>query len=348
MAGENPKWLDSDTPLEIERLLRNRGHLESGETICKIEPAGDGNMNVTLRVWLQASQVVTRSLIVKQSRPFVAKYDFIPAPQQRIGYEAKFYRFVTKQDVLSGMMPQLIDWIEPQLVLILEDVGQAVDATDLYARSPEQADWSELLDPLVDWLTRLHVASAGHYRSGAFQNAQLRRLNYEHIFVLPFREQPAVDLDAVTPGLTEASHALRTDAEFAKRVLQLGSIYLQDGPCLLHGDYYPGSWLRARDGVKVIDPEFAFVGYPEFDWSVLVGHLKLCGVEDALDQVRERCDSESVEWTLVESLAGVEVLRRLLGVAQLPLPQDLEAKNRLMLQATQAIQEGWQREPSSK
>lgn len=348
MAGENPTWLDCDTPLEVERLLRERGHLDSSEHVARVERAGDGNMNVTLRVWLQASQANRRSLIVKQSRPFVAKYDFIPAPQQRIAYEARFYHFVTQQDLLAGMMPQLIDWVETQFVLILEDVGQAVDATDLYDQTSESAEWAALLDPLVDWLNRLHIASAGHYRAGEFENRKLRRLNHEHIFVLPFREQPAIDLDAVTPGLTEASSGLRTDGEFASRVTQLGSIYMQNGPCLLHGDYYPGSWLRAADGVKVIDPEFAFAGYPEFDWSVLVGHLKLCGVEDALDQVRERCHSEAVEWTLVESLAGVEVLRRLLGVAQLPIPHDLPAKIRLMHEATQAIQLGWQREPSSR
>ena len=38
------------------------------------------------------------------------------------------------------------------------------------------------------------------------------------------------------------------------RVAALGARYLEDGETLVHGDYFPGSWVRTGAGVAVIDP----------------------------------------------------------------------------------------------
>jgi 5-methylthioribose kinase len=42
---------------------------------------------------------------------------------------------------------------------------------------------------------------------------------------------------------------------------------------------FPGSWLKAADGLRVIDPEFCFLGDPEFDCGILAAHLMIaqCG-----------------------------------------------------------------------
>ena len=41
------------------------------------------------------------------------------------------------------------------------------------------------------------------------------------------------------------------------RVTALGVRYLEDGDTLVHGDYFPGSWLRTGEGVRIIDGPFA-------------------------------------------------------------------------------------------
>ena len=98
------------------------------------------------------------------------------------------------------------------------------------------------------------------------------------------------------------------------------------GDVLLHGDFYPGSWLRHGDGVRVIDPEFGFIGAAEFDLGGLRAHLAFIGVSEAkLDAALAGYPGE-VDAGLVRGFAGVERLRRLLGVAQLPLDADLERK----------------------
>jgi 5-methylthioribose kinase len=71
----------------VARHLRVLGWVAPEERIESIAPAGDGNMNRTLRLRLNG-----RSIVLKQSVPWVAKYPQIAAPADRIFVEAAFYR----------------------------------------------------------------------------------------------------------------------------------------------------------------------------------------------------------------------------------------------------------------
>jgi len=117
------------------------------------------------------------------------------------------------------------------------------------------------------------------------------------------------------------------------RVASLGQRYLnRDHPPLLHGDLFLGSLLRAEDGkILLIDPEFSFGGEPEFDLGVFYAHLILSGHDSALlDRWLTKTVSPGRGAALVRHYAGVELMRRLIGVAQLPLPVDLAAKRALI------------------
>jgi 5-methylthioribose kinase len=113
-----------------------------------------------------------------------------------------------------------------------------------------------------------------------------------------------------------------TDARYREAVAGTAERYLDRGPCLIHGDYFPGSWLRTVDGVRVIDPEFSFPGDPEVDLGCAVAHMALAGQPlEVADRFLAAYTSESAEvdpgW--LARYAAVEVMRRLIGVAQLPL-----------------------------
>ena len=113
------------------------------------------------------------------------------------------------------------------------------------------------------------------------------------------------------------------------RISELGKIYLStDHRTLIHGDFYPASFLETKLGLKVIDAEFSFLGPREFDWAVLLAHLILSDQKKELvDQYIEHFSAQSaVKDQLVFAFAGTEILRRLLGVAQLPLNATLLEK----------------------
>jgi 5-methylthioribose kinase len=137
----------------------------------------------------------------------------------------------------------------------------------------------------------------------------MRALNHEYIFVQPLRE---------ATGFSQ---------RFKEITHQLGQTYLSEGDTLLHGDYFPGSWLQTEAGVRVIDPEFAFFGPPEFDAGVLLAHLYMA------NQPTEAAEATLKTWCnpkLTRQFAGIEIMRRILGVAQLPLTASQSEKEALL------------------
>lgn len=308
----------------MERYLSGRGWLQDGERVESVTRAGEGNMNCTLRV-----QTDRRSIIAKQSRPWVEKYPSIAAPEERVLTEAMFYRAIAPLAEVAARMPRLIDCDESHRVALLEDLGETADFTFVY-----RDGGSDLapLPSLCSWLSALHGAQFDQGVRRGLENRPMRRLNHEHIFSLPLQADNGLNLDAITPGLARLARRVIEHAELAEVVAGLGQRYLANGNCLLHGDFYPGSWVQSADGAWIIDPEFCFFGPSEFDVGVLVGHLLLAGrsPQCALGVFDYYEAPALFSREVALRFAGVEIMRRLIGVAQLPLGADLADKEHLL------------------
>lgn len=288
-------------------------------------------MNLALRV-----TTGSRSVIIKQGRPWVEKYPAIAAPVDRTLIEAAWYAIAGRNAAVAERIPELLGVDPHAKVLMLADLGTAGDYLYLYSggRLHERE-----LDSLVDWLAGLHVAFFGDPEAAGLRNREMRELNHEHIFEVPFRPDNGLELDAITPGLLAVAADLRSDDRLLDAVSGLGSRYLNDGGTLLHGDYYPGSWLQA-EVPWVIDPEFGFYGPPEFDLGVMLAHLRLADQPTELfDRAVRRYVSHGAEINirLAEGFAGVETIRRLLGVSQLPVTFGLDRKRQLIDDAGQLV-----------
>lgn len=314
----------------IQFALVRLGVCQSGQRVESVSKAGDGNMNLVLRVRLDSGS----SVIVKQSRPWVQKYPSIAAPDQRILAETAFYETIASVDGVAKRMPVVIASDPSSRTLILEDLGQASECTDLYHNV---AAMDEAFGSAVDWLARLHSIPVNSDSIGC---QPLLRLNHDHIFVIPLADPPALDLDTVCEGLTKASDDLRRSGDLQREMLRLGRRYLAGGNMLSHGDYYPGSWLHAEDGIRIIDPEFCFLGPREFDLGVLIAHRILCHGSAKLDDVQPilvRYGHDSIDRTLLLKFAGCEIIRRLLGVAQLPINANLDQRLRWLQVARELV-----------
>ncbi len=301
----------------VEETLRGFSWIAPDETIEAAGKAGEGNMNLTLRV-----STNRRSFIVKQARPWVEKYDFIAAPFDRALVEARFFRRVEQIPRVAAMMPRLLAANDAARALMLEDLGAGSDLTNLYGGGVLRE--AEAL-ALGRYLAELHGATRG--AAHRFDNLEMRSLNAEHIFDIPLLEGNGVDVDSVEPGLGEVAAVMRGDGVLLGRFAELKEIYLDTAPneanaALLHGDYFPGSWFRTEGGrVCVLDPEFCFTGRPEFDLGVAVAHLALAEQpRRVVEALVGAASGDGVSYDLVAGFAGAEVIRRLLGVAQLPLP----------------------------
>ena len=323
-------WLAADTPpADLTAFCHRHGLLGETTRVRRAEPAGDGNMNLTLRLHLEGGGDNGRptTAILKQSRPWVQKYPQIEAPAERIVVEADFYRAAAGTAGVGELMPSLMARADAAHALLLADLGPSSDLTGCYQGRAIAAD---VLQRLAEWLAALHRRRGDAAGDTRFRNRAMRDLNHQHIFVLPMDPATDLPLDDLEPGLAAAADELRADAAAARMIAEAGERYLADGDTLLHGDFYPGSWLGTQNGPRVIDPEFAFCGEAEFDVGVALAHLTLSG-GDAADHFQHaytEAAGEPVDTQLLERFRCIEVIRRLIGVAQLPLPEPIPGGTR--------------------
>ena len=332
--------LDREDLPGLQAYLVERGLAQAGEGVAA-ELAGEGNMNCVVRV-----RLADRSLILKQARPWVEKYPSIAAPVERAASEARFYRFATRDSLVGAMMPSLLDFDEKSALLVMEDLVAAEPLIDCYQASRRFNQ--RQLNELADYLSALHSLVVPANEREGFHNTAMRRLNHEHIFDIPLRRDGALSdmLERITPGLDRAADDLRQDRRYCDIVAKLGQRYLrEEGPSLIHGDLFPGSLLQTASGeLRVIDPEFCFCGDPEFDTGVFYAHLLLSEHgEDAVSWWGQAAlENQKHSDSLVFQYAGVEIMRRILGVAQLPVRLSLEAKRRLLEQSRTMVLQGAQ------
>lgn len=323
----NAEFIDSSDLEGLEHYLSNQSFLQSEESILACEIPGTGNMNHVIRV-----KTNRRQFIIKQSRPWVEKYPAIPAPIERIHNEATFYENVSFNLFLQSSSPDIYIVDHKNYVIVMEDLGDVQDFSFLY--SGESQISKTQLEFLAHYLTELHQLKIQDFPD----NLDMRLLNYEHIFKIPFTIDNGINLEHIQSGLQILANQIIKDKPLKDRILDLGELYLNKGNTLIHGDFYPGSWMQG-DQLFILDPEFCFLGFPEFDLAVACAHLKLANQPDETIQyfLSSYQDSLHVNERILFPLIGVEILRRLLGVAQLPLSLDIAEKKQLIEKSTDWI-----------
>ncbi len=327
-------FLDEHDLDDLRLYLQDKKWLTGEESLLSASKPGEGNMNYTLRV-----KTSTRRMILKQARPWVEKYDDIAAPSERAVVEGLFYQLIEHIPALQARMPRLLGFDSQSRLLLLEDLGTGSDYTGLYNG---EILTSRELETLINFLGTLHASFLGSNRDGQLNNQAMRQLNHQHIFQIPLEQKNGLDLDLITLGLSELAAELSNDNDYVNAVTDLGKLYLQNGDALLHGDFFPGSWLYSESGPRIIDPEFCFFGPPEFDFGVLMGHLHLSNqptelIDQFLRACSASCSNLPKSTKLLQQFAGVEIMRRLIGVAQLPLSADLSRKQMLLTQSRRLV-----------
>ena len=180
---------DQNTPLnEINNYLSDKiSFLERKERINQIDIAGEGNMNVVLRLKTQK-----RSFILKQSRPYVQKYPSLAAPIERIAVEYQFYT----QMLNHPFFPKVLYYSTEDHLMLLEDLGQCESLISLYR---EASISDSLFKTLLSALDKIHSCSIPKDYP---KNRGLRNLNHQHLFILPFNNND-FSLDTIQKGLDE-------------------------------------------------------------------------------------------------------------------------------------------------
>jgi len=273
-------FADGKDLVGLHSYLNKIAFLHEQEELIATEVPGNGNMNYVIRV-----KTNQRSFILKQARPWVEKYPSIEAPISRINVESDFYKTVSKDDFLKSHSPEVLLADPDNYILLLSDLGNIEDFSFIYQQ--EQFISEHHVNTLAMYIHSLHQLSVRDFPD----NMSMRKLNHEHIFIIPFLSDSGLELDTIQSGLQEISSIVTGNFKAKAAAQKYGDIYLSKDHHLIHGDFYPGSWMRS-DHLHVIDPEFCF-----------------------------------------NKFISIEIIRRLVGVAQLPLPLTIDQKSNLLEKA---------------
>ena len=303
---------------KLTLLLNKYNLLFDDEVLLKISKAGDGNMNIVLRV-----KSNKRSFIFKQSRPYVQKFKEIQAPIERINVEYNFYKSINQIESQRNF-PKIIGYVKDHFFMMLEDLGISDDFLDIYIK--RKINKTSIIK-LTRILKDIHLCN---YDDSYPLNNELKKLNHQHIFVLPLMKNNGFSLNSVQPGLETLANTFINKENLKNKSLVIGEKYLKKGKTLLHGDFYPGSWMQNDNKIFVIDPEFSFVGDLEFDLGVFIAHIIIATQNKKYLNEIISYYSNSVNIDLVSNYAGIEIIRRLTGLAQLPTNLTLKEKEVLL------------------
>lgn len=304
---------------DLTFFLNSYNLLKQAEKINKISKAGEGNMNLVLRI-----KTNKRSFILKQSRPYAEKYPSIKAPIERINTEYTFYKTLTDNGLIKNI-PKIITFQKNHFFMLLEDIGES-DFSDIYSKGYIDEN---TVNNLVEILKNIHSCKNIYDYP---LNKELKELNHQHIFILPFNKDNGFDLNASQKGLKDIAQEFIEDKILKNKILLIGNRYLNTGKTLLHGDFYPGSWMKNNNQIYIIDPEFSFAGDIEFDYAVLAAHLILITSNIKLLEliVDKYLNKKIINLKLFYNYTATEIIRRLIGIAQLPLNSTIEQKRKLL------------------
>ena len=324
-------FLDEKKLSKISDYLHAQEWITEDENVIVVTKPGEGNMNCVLRI-----NTGNRTFILKQSRNYVEKYPQVPAPQDRVKSEAAFFNLTKHERFLAKHTPEILGFDEGNNMIMLQDLGVSSDYSFLYENKISLKETEAVA--LTEFLYVLHNKVQKNNDS-LLRNLAMKQLNHKYIFVYPFMKYNGLDLDFITPGLEEVANSYKADAALKSKALLLGEKYLEEGKYLLHGDYYPCSWLHTNEGLKIIDPEFCFFGHAEFDLAIMIAHCYLSEQPEEIIEliIKSYQKNEDFDLDLMNQFAGIEIMRRLLGLAQLPLTCNLETKKQLLEKSYQFI-----------
>ena len=170
---------------------------------------------------------------------------------------------------------------------------------------------------------------------------------------VPYNER---NRNIITAGNEEfVDHFLYNDAALHAEVAKLRDSFMNNAQALIHGDLHSGSVFANENGIKVIDPEFAFYGPMGYDIGNVIGNFffslasKIFTMPEAYDMTREKLlakydelvsfplyKAEGFKKHYIDSVmadsvgyAGTEIIRRVVGdskVMEVTSVTDLEKR----------------------
>jgi 5-methylthioribose kinase len=232
---------------------------------------GDGNINYVFKV---EDKKTGRSLVIKQADKLL-RSSGRPLDLHRNKIEAEI--LATEGKLAPGVTPVIYDYCEPMCALTMEDVSEYKNLRKELANGktfPKLADdittfMVNTLLPTTDLVLDRHEKKE---KVKLFINIDLCDITEDLVLTEPYYNYK--NRNVVTNGEEEfVEKNLYRNEHLKAEVGYLRNNFMNNAQALIHGDLHSGSIFINENGLKVIDPEFAFYGPMGYDTGNVIGNL---------------------------------------------------------------------------
>lgn len=311
-----------------------------------------GNINRVRRICYEGPDGNALSVILKTvpEGGALERYPSIAFPEQRLAYEIAYYRAHAK--VFSAWVPALLGTDKSEHTFLAEDLAPAVSLEERVLR--DKAFSTALIAQIGQSLGTSHRLMLGEAPTILDTPNPCMQANLPFILKLPIENPNSMRQHWRNDPLGAERIALqKVIMPYQSRLLKISQQLIErlyaDAPLtLVHGDLHAGSLFTRDNGtVSVIDAELCDIASSWFDLGILLAHGHL---------LSENIGTSFSESVLVQTytdafppgnnehflrrtrqLAGFEIIRRLMGAANVVYVQEKDVLKQLVHKACDLI-----------
>lgn len=274
------------------------------EVLHKFEPdeetecieIGDGNINYVFKIW---SKRDGHSIIVKQADKLL-RSSGRPLDIYRNKIEANILQL--EGQLAPGYVPEVYYYDETMAATSMEDVSafknlrKELAANRVYPHLAENIS-TFMVDTLLPTTDLVLDRAEKKQRVKFYTNPELCEITEDLVLTEPYDDFRGRNI------ITEGNEAfvrefLYEDQQFHAEVGKLRERFMNNAQALIHGDLHSGSIFANEEGIRVLDPEFAFYGPMGYDIGNVIGNLFFSWANKAFTMPEETDAIQALERTI--------------------------------------------------
>ncbi len=275
------------------------------ETAC-VE-IGDGNINYVFRIWSKADG---HSVIVKQADRLL-RSSGRPLDIYRNKIEAAVLKL--EGELAPGYVPEVYRYDETMAATSMEDISafrnlrKELMANRVFPHLSRNLSFF-MADTLLPTTDLVLNAEEKKRRVRFYTNPELCSITEDLVLTEPYYDYKGRNI-IITGNEDFVRESLYENETLHTEVGKLRLNFMNNAQALLHGDLHSGSVFANEDGLKVLDPEFAFYGPMGYDIGNVIGNFFFSWAHKVF-ACQGQPEAEKASGELAETIAATYDLTR--------------------------------------
>ena len=256
---------------EVKEYVTQKLNLFSADAELEIKEVGDGNINYVFIV----EEIATKKSVVVKQADVLLRSSGRPLDINRNKIEADILKI--QYDLVPEFIPEIYHYDEKMAALTMEDISIY---KNLRYELEEKRTFPKLADEISTFLVETLLSTTDlvwdrkdkKTQVKNFVNIDMCDISEDLVFTEPYNDYKKQNVIIEENQSFVEAFIYHNEALLAE-VATLRNNYMNNAQALVHGDLHSGSIFVNQDGMKVIDPEFAFYGPMGYDIGNVIGNL---------------------------------------------------------------------------